>query len=167
MASLLGACQRRVPEPGESWQAAGPPAVPPPHELEPAGLSRLFGDDRPFELRPADPSKDGAPFAHPFWVRVTEPVADDPALHAGLLTFLSDIAVVNAARAPLSRTRYGLLVSLDHSIWFHRPPRVDQWLLYDMGSVAHVGSRGLATGSMRTTDGTLIASIVQEVLLRR
>ena len=84
-----------------------------------------------------------------------------------MLAYLSDIAVVRAARAPDSPERYDVVVSLDHSIWFHRPARADQWLLFSMSPVAHVGTRSLAQGSIQATDGTLVASVSQEVLLRR
>jgi len=56
--------------------------------------------------------------------------------------------------------------SLDHAVWFHRPARVDEWLLFDVDPVSNFGSRGLARGTMHTRDGTLVASIAQEALLR-
>jgi acyl-CoA thioesterase-2 len=152
------------PEPGEDWQAAAPESVPPPDGLRPVRLSLLFGDDQPVEIRPVAPPGPGPfPISHPFWARATTPVGADPARHACVLTYLSDLAVVRAARSPGSQA---LGVSLDHAIWFHRPPRVDQWLLYSMSPVAHVGTRGLAQGSVRTLDGTLVASVAQEALLR-
>ncbi|GAA2083714.1 acyl-CoA thioesterase [Actinomadura alba] len=156
------------PEPGEDWQAVAPLSVPPPEDLRPVRLSRLFGDGQAFEIRPVvTPDPEGFPISHPFWVRVPVPVDIEPDLHACLLTYLSDIAVVRAARSPESDVSYGLRVSLDHSIWFHRQARVDQWLLYTMSPVAHIGVRGLAQGSMRDVEGTLVASVAQEVLLRR
>jgi acyl-CoA thioesterase-2 len=154
-------------EPGERWQAAGPPDVPPPGELDPAPLPWLFGDDQPVEIRPVAPPSPGSwRVSHPFWLRVTMPEGAEPALHACLLTYLSDLAVVSAARPPESTAQHSLRVSLDHAIWFHRPPDVARWLLYAMSPVTHFGARGLAQGSMWTADGTLIASVAQEVLLR-
>jgi acyl-CoA thioesterase-2 len=154
-------------EPGEDWQAAAPPSVPHPERLPPARFPGLVGDGHAVEIRPVATSEsDPFPISHPFWVRVPMPAGAEPALHACLLTYLSDIAVVRAASAPGSAERYDLRVSLDHSIWFHRPPRVDQWLLYSMNPVAHVGTRGLAQGSIQTVDGTLVASVAQEALLR-
>jgi acyl-CoA thioesterase II len=138
------------PEPGEDWPPPASPSVPPAEDLRPV----------------AAPETGSFPISHPFWVRVTTPDDAGPALHACLLTYLSDIAVVRSARAPASEVRHDLRVSLDHSVWFHRPPRVDQWLLYSMDPVAHVGTRALAQGSIRTAAGTLIASVAQEVLLR-
>jgi acyl-CoA thioesterase II len=155
------------PEPGEQWQSAGPPAVPPPRDLDPAPLPWLFGDGQSVEIRPvAPPSPGSGRVSHPFWLRVTMPGGAEPALHACLLTYLSDLAVVSAARPPQSTAEHSLRVSLDHAIWFHRPSDVGQWLLYGMSPVTHFGARGLAQGSMWTEDGTLIASVAQEVLLR-
>ncbi len=90
----------------------------------------------------------------------------EPAMHACALTYLSDLAVVRATRPPGSAAQHGLRVSLDHAVWFHRPPDVSRWLLYSMSPVAHFGARGLAQGSIWTAEGTLIASVAQEVLLR-
>lgn len=156
------------PEPGQNWPPAAAPSVPGPWELEPVRFPWLFGDDTPVEIRPVTPSAPRSfPISHPFWVRVRMPIgAEEPALHACLLAYLSDIAVVRAAQAPESPERYDVMVSIDHAMWFHRPARADQWLLFSMSSVAHVGARGLAHGSIQTADGTLVASVAQEVLLR-
>ena len=153
-------------EPGERWHSGCPPSVPPPEDLAPVRLPWLFGDDQPVEIRPVLPRHEPAPISHPFWLRVAMPGDAEPAMHACLLTYLSDLAVVRAARPPESAAVHNLRVSLDHSIWFHRPPDVGQWLLYSMSPVAHFGARGLAQGSMWTAEGTLIASVAQEVLLR-
>jgi acyl-CoA thioesterase II len=158
------------PSPGLDWQAAAmPPPVPAPEELEPVQFTGLFRSSHAAEIRPVvmpSPGSFGA--IHPFWVRVAMPADADDALHACALTYLSDIAVVRAAHAPAAAlpARPGLTVSLDHSVWFHRQARVDQWLLISMDPVAHIGTRGLAHGSVQTTDGTLVASIAQEALLR-
>lgn len=155
------------PEPGENWPPAARPAVPGPDDLDPVRFPWLFGEDEPVDLRPVTPPVPGSfPISHPFWVRVTMPAGTEPAVHSCVIAYLSDIAVVRAACAPGSWQRYDLRVSLDHSIWFHRPARADQWLLFSMSPVAHVGTRGLARGSIQTADGTLVASVAQEVLLR-
>ena len=160
------------PEPGEDWPPAVPPPVPPPEDLRPVEFPWLFGSDQPVEIRPVTMPAPGAfPVTHPYWIRLATPVDADPLLHACLLSYLSDIAVVRAARAPRSQPpqpedRYDLLVSLDHSLWFHRPPRTGQWLLCSMAPVAHVGARGLAQGSIHGADGALIASVAQEALIR-
>jgi acyl-CoA thioesterase II len=154
------------PEPGEDWQGAAP-SVPAPDDLPPVRIPLLFGADQPVEIRPVNPPEPSVfPLSHPFWARVTAPVGDDPALHACLLTYLSDLAVVRSARSPASAAPFEGGVSLDHTIWFHRPSRADEWLLYSMGPVAHVGTRGLAQGSVHTHGGALVASLAQEALLR-
>jgi acyl-CoA thioesterase-2 len=142
------------------------PSVPPPEQSRTIPFTGLFGSSPPVEIRPVTPAEPGRfPRIHPFWVRPTEPVEADQASQACLLTYLSDIATLRAAQAPGSPVQLGS-VSLDHSVWFHRPPSVDQWLLVSMDSVAHIGTRGLARGSIQTTDGTLVASIAQEALFR-
>jgi acyl-CoA thioesterase II len=155
------------PEPGAEWQEAALPPVPPPDELRALAFTGLSGKNHPVEIRPVTPPEPGS-FAkiHPFWARLTEPIGPDPAAHACMLTYLSDIATVRAAHQPGIPFRPGMVVSLDHSLWFHRPPRVDQWLLISMDSAAHIGTRGLARGSVQTADGTLIASVAQEALIR-
>jgi acyl-CoA thioesterase-2 len=155
------------PEPGEDWPPAVPPPVPAPEDLGPVRFPWLFGNDQAVDIRPVTaPAAGSFPISHPFWIRVMTPIGTEPARHACVLAYLSDIAVVRAARAPQSEERYDLRVSLDHSIWFHRPARADQWLLFSMDPVAHVGTRGLAQGSVQTRDGRLVASVAQEVLLR-
>jgi acyl-CoA thioesterase II len=152
-------------EPGARWQSAGPPPVPPAEDLAAVPLPWMFGEDQSVEIRPVAASE-SAPITHPFWARVTMPDDAEPAMHACVLTYLSDLAVVRATRPPGSAERYSLRVSLDHAVWFHRPPDVSRWLLYSISPVAHFGARGLAQGSMWTAEGKLIASVAQEVLLR-
>src|SRR5690606_41922540 len=88
------------------------------------------------------------------------------ALHARALTFVSSMAVVRSARAPGSTDVGWGGASLDHAVWFHRPFRVDEWLLFSADPVTNYGARGLARGSFHTSDGVLVASFVQECLLR-
>jgi len=155
------------PEPGLDWQEASLPRVPHPDELAPLNFTGLFGSNHAAEIRPVNPPEgEGFPKIHPFWVRVPMPADADGSLHTCVLTYLSDIAVVRAAHSPAAAVRPGLTVSLDHSVWFHRPPRVDQWLLVSMDPVAHIGARGLARGSIQAADGKLVASVTQEALLR-
>lgn len=117
-----------------------------------------------FDMRPLRMSEDFRP--HPAWIRIKEPIGDDPALHACALTFISDMAVVRSARAPGSTDGGWGGASLDHAVWFHRPFRVDEWLLFSAEPVTNYGARGLAKGSFHTSDGVLVASFVQECLLR-
>jgi acyl-CoA thioesterase II len=117
-----------------------------------------------FDMRPLRMSEDFRP--HPAWVRINEDLGDDPALHACALTFVSDMAVVRSARAPGSTDGGWGGASLDHAVWFHRPFRVDEWLMFSADPVTNYGARGLARGSFHTSDGVLVASFVQECLLR-
>lgn len=117
-----------------------------------------------FDMRPLQVTEDFRP--HPAWVRSREPLGDDPNLHACALTFVSDMAVVRSARAPGSDHSGWGGASLDHAVWFHRPFRVDDWLLFSVDPITNHGARGLARGSFHTQDGVLVASFVQECLLR-
>ncbi|MEO3782291.1 acyl-CoA thioesterase domain-containing protein [Actinocorallia sp. B10E7] len=154
------------PEDGEEWQPSEPLDVPRPEELPSYRLPSWFGDIPNFDIRPVNPLRDEEfPLRHPFWFRSLDEVAE-PALHPCVLTYVSDVAVVDSSRAPGSAVRYATAVSLDHAVWFHRPARADEWLLYSMDSSINHGARGLARGTMRTLDGTLVASIAQETLLR-
>lgn len=153
-----------IEEPGDDWNGAPLPDVPGPDEVsEPGEGQRMFRAMNPFEIRPISPSE--GPRLHPCWVRVREELPDDPQLHTAALTYVSDLAVIGSARAPGSTAGWGG-ASLDHSVWFHRPVRVDQWLLFSVDPVTNAGARGLALGSFHAADGTLVASLAQEALLR-
>jgi acyl-CoA thioesterase-2 len=104
--------------------------------------------------------------AHPFWVRTRSAMPDDRQLHACLMAFVSDMAVVEGARAPGSTAPMFSGASLDHALWFLRPARLDDWLLFSVDPVSNAGGRGLATGRFRTRDGVLVGAIAQEALLR-
>lgn len=154
-------------EDGEDWQLPPRDDVPSPDELgdTKSPLAR-FESMMPFEMRPAA-GRSAMGFAlHPFWVRVGGRLPDDPALHACCLAFISDMGVVGSARPNIADMRAFMGASLDHAVWFHRPARADEWVLFDVGPVSNYGARGLARGSMHTTDGVLVASISQEALLR-
>ena len=120
-----------------------------------------------FESRDV-PVADGS-HARRAWFRPMAPVPDDPLLHLQCIAYLSDHGPTRAARQPhasLDADANRMSVSLDHSIWFHRPVDVDQWLLSELVPVATGRGRGLSIGTIRTTDGTLVATVAQEVLLR-
>jgi|SRR5580658_1575111 acyl-CoA thioesterase-2 len=161
-----------APEEGTDWQLPGPEAIgpsvaPAAAEGEPGHPLATFWRDSPFLLQPLSGSTQ-RPLLHPAWVRLAEEIGDDPVLHACALTYVSDMAVVFAARAPSDRgLGLGLAAaSLDHSVWFHRPFDVRQWLLFSVDAVSNYGARGLALGTFHTEDGTRVASIAQEGLLR-
>ncbi len=131
--------------------------------------------DRPFELRPVGPEED--PFLpspraphRMIWLRTAGKLPDDPALHAYLLAYASDHGFVTTSLLPHGVTWLtpGMQVaSLDHVMWFHRPFRVDEWLLYVVDSPAAHGARGLVRGRMFSRDGKLVASCAQEGLIRQ
>ena len=158
-----------APEPGDDWHLPAPSGVPHP-ELAGGAESPMaqFTTMSPFELRPVVAPKPGEfPIIHPFWVRTRERLPDDPSLHACVFAFMSDMGVVGSARAPESTLPKQFMgASLDHAVWFHRPARADEWVLFSVDPVTNFGARGLARGTMHTADGVLIASIAQEALLR-
>jgi acyl-CoA thioesterase-2 len=107
------------------------------------------------------------PPIHRMWFRADGRVPGDPLLHACLVAYASDLTLLDTIMAPhgLIWTQ-GTQASLDHAMWFHRPFKADEWLLYDQRSPTAAGARGLATGSIFTREGALVVSVVQEGLLR-
>lgn len=103
------------------------------------------------------------------WLRVARKLDDDPALHQCLLAYMSDMSLLDNIVVPHGRSGpLGplMMASLDHALWFHRPLRADDWLLYAQDSPAAAGARGFARGSLYTREGTLVASVAQEGLMR-
>lgn len=141
----------------EDQEEVTPPGAPPGVRFRRPRAASLF------EMRPLRLGEDFS--LHPSWVRLAEPIGDDPSLHACALTYVSDMAVVRAAVAPGAPLSWGG-ASLDHAVWFHRPFRIDEWLLFSAEPLTNFGARGLARGSFHRQDGTLVASFVQECLLR-
>lgn len=160
------------------------PAVPAPetlasvHEASSEGRSRmseLLQAFRAIDLRHATTRADDGsdrvlPGHRSIWVRVVEPMPDDPLLHVCVLAYLSDLTLLGAALLP-----HGLVeipsdevqtASLDHAMWFHRPFRADDWLLYEQWSPSASGARGLASGRIFAREGGLAVSVVQEGLIR-
>ncbi|MGH6842186.1 MAG: acyl-CoA thioesterase II, partial [Methylocella sp.] len=102
------------------------------------------------------------------WLRAG-PLPGDPAIHRAVLAFLSDMTLLDAVLGAHGRSVFdtGIQVaSLDHALWFHRPFRADDWLLYAQDSPTSGGARGLARGLLFARDGQLVASVVQEGLIR-
>ena len=131
-------------------------------------------DHNPIDSRIAQP-EDYAPGAKPsrqrmVWMRLRSPLpSDDPVLHAGAMAYASDHTLLGTAlRAtgilPGSHGYMG--ASLDHAMWFHRPPRFDDWLLYVSASDVSQAARGLILGALFTQDGIQVASVAQEGLIR-
>lgn len=154
-------------EDGYDWQLPAPSGITPPEDIEPPVLPDFLRATIPFDMRLATkPEPGGFPIAHPFWIRSSGALDDDPGLHACVMTFLSDMGVVGSARAPGSLMDRFSGASLDHAVWFHRPARADEWLLFSVDPVTNFGARGLARGTLHTQAGVHVASIAQEALLR-
>ncbi len=128
---------------------------------------------RPIELRPVAPQDPFAPTAqdpsHAYWLRTAGPLPPSPTLHQYLLAYASDFGFIGTALRPHARSWVDpkmQVASLDHAMWFHRPFRVDEWLLHHMESPTASGARGLVRGRIFSEDGTLVASTMQEGLMR-
>jgi acyl-CoA thioesterase-2 len=99
------------------------------------------------------------------WFRVPQDVpSDDPHMQTALLGFATDWTGTGGRPLQLEGHPYGM-VSLDHAVWFHRPARVDGWLLYDVQSLVNAGGRGLLRGVIRDEGGIVVASVAQELRL--
>jgi acyl-CoA thioesterase II len=172
-------------EPGPE-HAEPMPDVPRPDELEPTAdrYGRIFGPeaagffrDSPIQIRhvgpltveaAADPALRST--RNRVWLRADGELPDDPLLHVCLMTYASDMTLLDSVLLAnglsfLDGSTSG--ASLDHAMWFHRPFRADRWLLYAQDSPSASGARGLARGEVYTEDGTLVVSVVQEGLIRR
>ncbi len=161
----------------EGFEHADPmPDVPAPESLptraeryaaagidDPGGMSAL--DIRYVTADPLNRSEPQPPFQQ-VWFHAPGPLADDQVLHTVLLTYASDMSLLDATTLPHGRDGELMMASLDHAMWFHGNFRADEWLLYDQHTPAASGGRGLATGRVFTHDGRLIASVVQEGLIR-
>jgi acyl-CoA thioesterase-2 len=148
------------PGEGPDLRADPAPDVEPPDGLRGYDVPRLFSMEgrkpaQPFEVETYWPTR--------FWARSRVPLPDSPLAHACVLTYLSDIGTGLSA-FPQDEASSG--PSLDHAVWFHRPARLDDWVLMDLlpRTVSH--GRGWYTGSVLTSDGTLAASFTQEALFR-
>lgn len=172
-------------EPGLDHQATMP-AVPKPDELPseaeikekvlplmPDAVRRYYERERPIELRPVEFGRylgkrlDDGRFN--VWIRTTGRLPDDPSIHRCVLAYASDMTLLDTALVPHGRSVFEksiMAASLDHALWFHRPFRADEWLLYTQDSPNLHGARGFTRGLIFASDGTLVASVAQEGLLR-
>ncbi len=170
----------QLPQQGLEHSQPMPPGVPDPESLPDLGERIAAGGDggwlteipRPLDVRFVDEpvwSAERAASDEPIrvWMRADGTLPDDRLLHVCLLTYASDLTLLGSvvARHDMS-SAYVQMASLDHAMWFHQPFRADEWLLYQCYSPAASGGRGLATGRFYTTDGRLIASTMQEGLVR-
>jgi acyl-CoA thioesterase II len=187
--TLAASFQR--PEDGLEHLDAAMPDVPPPEDLVPDADQRramveragdrlseaqrsLILRPRPIEMRTVGKlhwmiSEPSPPVANS-WFRTVAPLPDDPALHRAVIAYASDYTLLGTAALPhgLSWMRGELTgASLDHAIWFHRPARADEWLLYSTDSPWTGSGRGFNRGRIFDRFGNLIASVAQEGMVRR
>lgn len=140
----------------------------------PPGLKAWATFEQGIEIRPCTMRRfgGGGPAPEPrqsLWIRAVGPLPDDPAVHRAVLAYLSDLSLIDVALAAHGRTLFEpefAVASLDHALWFHRPFRADDWLLYEQDSPNTSGSRGLARGLIYDRGGRLCASVAQEGLIR-
>jgi acyl-CoA thioesterase II len=139
----------------------------------PEAVRRYYERERPIDLRPVEVTRylgekfDNGKFH--VWIRTTGKLPDDPAIHQCVLAYASDMTLLDTALVPHGRTLFEpdfMAASLDHALWFHRPFRADDWLLYAQDSPNLSGSCGFARGLIFAHDGTLVASVAQEGLVR-
>jgi acyl-CoA thioesterase-2 len=162
------------------------PDVPPPEKLAseaevkakflstmPEAVQRYYKSERPIELRPVEYGRYLGQKSETgnfnVWIRATGKLPDDPAIHQCVLAYASDMSLLDTALVPHGRSLFEkefMGASLDHALWLHRPFRADDWLLYAQESPTMTGSRGFTRGLIFTRDGTLVASVAQEGLVR-
>jgi len=143
-------------------------------EKVPAKMRRFLTEQRPFEFRPVERISFTEPVRLPpvkhCWIRAVDALPDDPALHQNLLAYVSDYELLGSSVLPHGLNFVSgrlIMASLDHALWFHRPFRWDDWILYAQDSPSASGARGFCRGALYTRDGTLIASTAQENLMRK
>ncbi|AIR68901.1 acyl-CoA thioesterase II [Dickeya fangzhongdai] len=142
--------------------------------LIPPVMRQVFTNDRPIEIRPVkfhNPLKgEAAPPVRQVWCRANGTMPDDERTHQYLLGYTSDCHFLLTALQPhgVGFLERGMQVAtIDHAMWFHRPFRLDDWLLYSVESPSASGARGFVRGQFYTREGVLVASSVQEGVIRR
>jgi acyl-CoA thioesterase-2 len=176
----------QVEEEGLDHQFPMPLDVPPPETLMngreliaaygervPENIRRYWERDRPIEMKPVFlehyTSREKLPPVQQIWIRVTGPVPDDRATQSVVLAYLSDLTLLDTSTFAHGRALFDpdiQAASLDHAMWFHRPHRLDGWLLYSQDSPSASGARGFTRGLIYSEDGRLVASVAQEGLIR-
>ncbi len=171
----------KAPEPGHDRQSAMPDApapeeLPDPYVWFASANPDLFGVSewrRAVALRFVPLDDAGGRNDQLVWMRAVSPLAPDPLMHAAALTYCSDLTLGSTAAIdvePPTVLREGArriqLASLNHAVWFHRPFRADEWLLFAQRSMSASDGRGLSMGEFWSRDGQLVASAVQEVVVR-
>jgi acyl-CoA thioesterase-2 len=139
----------------------------------PEQIRRWFAQARPIEARPVDLSryvkKAPGDAQQSVWLRASGPLPGDPAIHRAVLAYLSDMTLLDTALIAHGHFIFDKdiqVASLDHALWFHRSFRADEWLLYAQDSPNSCGARALTRGLLFSRDGRLVASVMQEGLIR-
>ena len=140
----------------------------------PEDIRRYWKRERPIEMRPVDVSRFLKPIKgqpeQAIWMRATGALPDIFQLHQCVLAYASDFTLLDTALIAHGKLMFDhdmQMASLDHALWFHRPFRADDWLLYVQDSPSTQRGRGICRGSVYTRDGVLVASVVQEGLIRQ
>ena len=167
-------------EPGFDYQATMP-AAPPPDSLPTfrerveqyrEQLGEWVDRPRPIDIRHAATpiwlDRDFEPREEQLvWIRADGTLPDDPLLHVCVVTYASDFTLLDSTLLPSGHADDDVMMaSLDHAMWFHRPFRADEWLLYQQRPISDSGARGLAGGLIFSHDGTLAVTVMQEGLIR-
>jgi acyl-CoA thioesterase-2 len=139
----------------------------------PAAMRSYWERDRPIDMRVVDISRylerEKKVPVQQIWFRAAGRLPDDPAVHQAVLAYASDFTLLDTALIAHGKLLFDAdiqLASLDHSLWYHRPFRADEWMLYVQDSPNAHGARGFSRGSIYTREGALIASAAQEGLMR-
>ena len=175
----------QVEEPGLEHQipmdeVPAPEALPSEQELKerflpvmPEPVRRYWERERPIEMRPVDltryVSRKPLQPKQFLWFRATAALPDDPVVHQSVLAYASDMTLLDSSLLAHGRSVFDRdlqVASLDHALWLHRPFRADDWLLYAQDSPNSSGARGFSRGEIFARDGTLVASVAQEGLIR-
>ena len=142
-------------------------------KLLPDPVRQYYEKERPIELRPVEyrryASREPMEAKFNVWIRATSALPDDPEIHNSVLAYASDMTLLDTSLVAHGRTIFEpdiLPASLDHAMWFHRPFRADEWLLYSQDSPNASNACGFTRGLIFKQDGTLVASVAQEGLIR-
>lgn len=176
----------QVEEPGLDHQIEMPTGIPRPETLRsqrellgdpgidvPDAIRRYWARERPLEIRPVQTehytSREKLPPRQQAWLRLAGPVPDDRGVQAAILAYISDMTLLDTSTFAHGRSGFDpdlQMASLDHAMWFHRPHPLSGWLLYIQDSPSASGARGFSRGFLYSEEGLLIASTVQEGLMR-
>jgi acyl-CoA thioesterase-2 len=175
----------QIPEEGYEHQMPMPD-VPMPEDLPdreemrksvlpnmPPVVRAYYERERPIEIRPVEfrryASSEKMEPKFNVWIRAMQPLPDEPAIHQAVLAYASDLMLLDSSLIAHGRTVFDKSIqgaSLDHALWFHRPFRADDWLLYAQDSPSSSGARGFSRGLVFDRQGRLVASVAQEGLIR-